>query len=368
MDAVDTLVIGAGVVGLAVARKLAQTGREVLILERAGAIGTETSARNSEVIHAGIYYPKGSLRAALCLKGRDQLYAYLGERGLPHKRIGKLIVATTEAQKDKLTQIRTTAAEVGAGDLPWLTRAEALALEPELDCTAALWSPQTGILDSHALMVSLLGDAEAAGAALALNTEVTRIETGEDGHVLTIAGEAAYRLKARRVVNAAGLQALPLAAATSELRDVPKPRYAHGTYFGVSGKVPFRHLIYPVPEPGGLGIHLTLDMGGGMRFGPDVEWIDGVDYRLDPARAAAFGAAIRLYWPGVPAETLAPVSCGVRPKLHGPDEPAADFRVDGPSAHGIPGLVNLFGIESPGLTASLALADLVAGELGLAPG
>lgn len=364
MDTADCVVIGAGVVGLAVARALAQSGREVLILERAGAIGTETSARNSEVIHAGLYYPPDSLRARACVRGRDLLYAYLKERALPHRRIGKLIVATDESQIPRLQEIRANAENSGAGALHWLTRDQAQAVEPALECQAALWSPMTGIVDTHALMLSLLADAEAAGAVLALNTGVTSMAVRPDG--IEVATDGDFRLLARNVINAAGLWAPGLAAQTKGLAatHVPKPHFARGTWFAVPGKAAFSHLIYPMPEPGGLGIHLTLDMGGGMRFGPDVEWIDSVDYALSPRRAPQFADAIRRYWPELPADQLTPVSCGVRPKLSGPGEAAVDFRIDGPAAHGIPGLVNLFGIESPGLTSCLALAEMVVAETG----
>lgn len=366
METVDCVVIGAGVIGLAIARALALTGHDVLILERAGAIGTETSARNSEVIHAGLYYPPGSLRAALCVQGRDQLYAYLAERQLPHRAIGKLVVATDTAQIPKLAEIAANAAACGARALRILSRAEALAMEPALHCEAALWSPKTGILDTHALMLSLLADAEGQGATLALGTTVTGMRV-EDG-AIAVTTEDGFTLRARTVVNAAGLWAPALAAATEGLpaAHVPVARFARGTWFTVPGRAAFFHLIYPVPEPGGLGIHVTLDLAGGMRFGPNVEWIDGIDYQLKPDHAPAFAASIRRYWPGLPEDALTPVSCGVRPKLHGPDEPAADFRIDGPARHGIPGLVNLFGIESPGLTSCLAIGAHVAGLL--APG
>lgn len=371
MDKADCIVIGAGVVGLAVARQLAQDGREVMILERAAAIGTETSARNSEVIHAGIYYPPGSLRARLCVEGRDRLYAYLAERAIPHRRCGKLIVAATPTQQTTLDTLRQTARENGAGALEPLGRAEALALEPALDCHSALFSPLTGIVDSHALMLALLADAEDAGAILATGTEVRALDAAGDALIVSTAETGApadaprFDVAADLVVNAAGLWAPGIAAATRGLdpAHVPRAHYARGTWFAAPGRAAFSRLIYPVPEPGGLGIHLTLDLGGGMRFGPDVEWIDDVDYTLSGARADAFDAAIRRYWPGLAPGSLSPVSCGVRPKLTGPGEPAADFRIDGPARHGIPGLVNLFGIESPGLTASMAIAAEVARRL-----
>ncbi len=360
MEQADCIVIGAGVVGLAVARALAQAGREVLVLERADTFGTETSSRNSEVLHAGIYYPPGSLRAELCIRGRAMLLDYMAARGVPHRLCGKLVVASDPAQEDGLHAIRATALAAGAGELRWLSGAEAQALEPELMVSAALYSPGTGILDSHALMLALLADAEAAGAVLVPRCAVSGLSAGDDGIVVQADG---MPILARSVVNSAGLGAVALATSLPGLSGLPQAHFARGTWFGVPGRAVFSHLVYPVPEPGGLGIHLTLDLGGGMRFGPDVEWIEAVDYRLSDARAAHFAAAIRRYWPGLPAGALAPVSCGVRPKIHGPGQPAADFRIDGPAQHGIPGLVNLLGIESPGLTACMAIAQTVAARL-----
>ena len=364
MEEVDCIVAGAGVVGLAAARALALRGLDVLILERAGAIGTETSSRNSEVIHAGIYYPPGSLKAELCVAGRDMLYAYCVERGIPHRRCGKLIVATGEGQETALAAIAGNARASGAGELERLTAAQAKELEPSLACTAALLSPDTGIVDSHALMLSLLGDAEAAGAMLGLNTEIVsgRVEPGRIRLTTrdTQSGET-FEIAARSLVNAAGLGAVALAGSLDGLdkRFVPVLRYARGNYFSVTGRAPFRHLIYPVPEPGGLGIHLTLDLNGIARFGPDVEWIDGIDYHVDPARAERFYGAIRTYWPGLADGSLQPTYSGIRPKLSGPGEANADFVIQGPGPHGIAGLVNLFGIESPGLTSCLAIAERV---------
>lgn len=368
MDTIDCIVAGAGVVGLAVARALARRGQEVLIVEREAAIGTGTSSRNSEVIHAGLYYPPGSLKARLCVEGRAALYAYAAERGIPHRRCGKLIVATSAAQHAALDAIRARAEAAGVGDLVRLTGADARAMEPELACTAALFSPSTGIVDSHALMLSLLAEAEAAGALLALASRVRGVEATGAGFVVTTEdpGGAAFAMRARAFVNAAGLDAPALAAATRGLdpRHVPRAFFARGNYYALPGRAAFSHLVYPVPEPGGLGVHLTLDLGGGMRFGPDVEWIHGVDYRVNGARRAHFEAEIRRYWPALPEGALAPSYCGIRPKLTGPGLPAADFRIDGPSRHGLAGLVNLFGIESPGLTAALALAERVAAALG----
>ena len=363
MDRVGCIVIGAGVVGLAIARALALRGVEVALLEAEDAIGTHTSSRNSEVIHAGIYYPEGSLKARLCVAGRAALYDYAAARGIPHDRCGKLIVATDAAQAEVLAAIRARAAANGVALTP-LTAAEAREMEPALACTGALLSPETGIVDSHALMTALLHDAEAAGALLALGTQVTRVETGPAGFVVhTDTADGPFALAADRVVNAAGLWASDVAASIDGLTEVPETRFARGSYYAVPGRAAFRRLIYPVPEPGGLGVHLTLDLGGAMRFGPDVEWIDTVDYRVNPTRRAHFEAEIRRYWPGLPAGALAPTYCGIRPKLSGEGEPAADFRIDGPAAHGIAGLVNLYGIESPGLTASLAIGDHVAGLL-----
>ena len=363
-EQVDTVVVGAGVVGLAVARALALQGREVLVLEAAEAFGTQTSARNSEVIHAGIYYPAGSLKARLCVRGKQLLHDYCGERGIAHRRCGKLIVATQAAQIADLRAIQQRAAANGVSDLQWLTREQALALEPALACHAALLSPSTGIVDSHGLMLSLLGDLERAGGLLALQSPVESMRVVEPAAIeIEMGGEATgTTLRARRVVNAAGLQAPALAAHTHGLpaAHVPRACFAKGNYFTLGGRAPFGRLIYPVPEPGGLGVHLTLDLGGQAKFGPDVEWVDGPDeLRVDPARGEAFYAEVRRYWPGLPDGALQPGYAGMRPKISGPDEPAADFLIQGPREHGVAGLVNLFGIESPGLTSCLALGEEV---------
>lgn len=363
MDRVAGIVIGAGVVGLAIARRLAPRG-PVLILEREPAFGTQTSSRNSEVIHAGLYYPPGSLKARLCTAGRDLTYAYAATRGIPHRRCGKLIVATEAAQEATLDALAAQAAANGVR-LTRLTAAQARALEPALSCTGALLSPDTGILDSHALMQALLTEAEAAGALLAINTAFTAAHATADGFVVETrdrASGAAFTLRSGWLVNAAGLAASEAARGIDALdpAQVPQTRFARGSYFAVTGRPAFARLIYPVPEPGGLGVHLTLDLAGQARFGPDVEWIDRPDTTVSPARCASFETAIRRYWPALPEGALAPVSAGVRPKLSGPGEPAADFRIDGPAAHGVPGLVCLYGIESPGLTAALAIADHVA--------
>lgn len=364
METVDCIVAGAGVIGLAVARELARRGMETIIVEAADAIGTETSSRNSEVIHAGIYYPEGSLKAELCVAGRQKLYAYAAERGIPHKRCGKLIVATLPEQRETLAGIIAKAKANGVDDLVMLGAAEAMAMEPSLTCTAAVHSPSTGIIDSHALMLSLLGEAEDGGAFLSLNTEIVSGRIDGGSFVLqtkdTSTG-AGFEIAARHFVNAAGLGANRLAAALEGLDPtfVPPLRYARGNYFSVTGKPAFSRLIYPVPEPGGLGVHLTLDLNGGMRFGPDVEWIEEKDYTVDPRRADHFYGEIRKYWPGLAEGGLSPTYSGIRPKLSGPGEPAADFVIQGPETHGVSGLVNLFGIESPGLTSSLAIAELV---------
>jgi L-2-hydroxyglutarate oxidase LhgO len=335
----------------------------VVILEAEDAIGTHTSSRNSEVIHAGIYYPQGSLKARACLEGRERLYAYCAERGVPHRRCGKLIVATDTAQEGELEGIRRKAHANGVTDVVRLGVDEARALEPALSLVAALHSPSTGIVDSHALMLAYLGDAESAGAMLALKSPLEKGVVRPEGIELHVAG--AEPLLARAVVNSAGLRAPSLARRIEGFPAALAPRelYAKGNYYSLSRRAPFSRLVYPVPEPGGLGVHVTLDLGGRARFGPDVEWIESIDYRVDPERAARFYAAIRRYWPGLPDGALEPGYAGIRPKITGPGEPAADFVVQGPREHGVAGLVNLFGIESPGLTASLALADDVAAHL-----
>ena len=360
MDRVEAVVIGAGLLGLAAARALALAGREVVILEAEDAIGTHTSSRNSEVIHAGIYYPKGSLKARACVEGRHRLYAYCAERGLPHRRCGKLIVATDAAQLDELEGIRQRAHANGVTDVVRASPAEVRAMEPELSCVAALHSPSTGIIDSHALMLACLGDAENAGAMLALKSPLQRAVVRPEGIELHVAG--AEPVLASRVVNSAGLRAPSVARRIEGYpqRLAPPELYAKGNYYTLARRAPFSHLVYPVPEPGGLGVHVTLDLGGRARFGPDVEWVDGIDYTVDPRRAERFYAAIRRYWPGLPEGALEPGYAGIRPKITGRGEPPADFVVQGPREHGVRGLVQLYGIESPGLTASLALADHVA--------
>jgi L-2-hydroxyglutarate oxidase LhgO len=366
MDNVECIVVGAGVVGLAVARALARAGREVVVLEAEDAIGTHTSSRNSEVIHAGIYYPKGSLKARTCVAGRQRLYAYCEAHGVPHRRCGKLIVATGEAQLPELAGIRRKAQENGVADLVEIPAAEAMRMEPALHCVAALHSPSTGIVDSHALMLAYLGDAEAAGAMLALKSPLQGVVVSGSGFAVRAAGT---EIHARILVNSAGLRAPSVARliAGFPAGRIPPELYAKGNYYALTGRPPFSRLVYPVPEPGGLGVHVTLDLAGQARFGPDVEWVDRINYEVDPRRAERFYQAIRRYWPALPDGALAPGYAGIRPKISGPDEPAADFMIQGPAEHGVPGLVNLFGIESPGLTASLALADDVAALLGHRP-
>ncbi|GIZ51524.1 NAD(P)/FAD-dependent oxidoreductase [Noviherbaspirillum aridicola] len=367
MDSIDCIVIGAGVVGLAVARALALSGREVFVVERNAAIGMETSSRNSEVIHAGLYYPTHSLKASLCVSGRDALYRYLQDRAIPHRRCGKLVVATLAQQQPSLAAIHAQAQANGCHEVSLLSADEARAREPALACTSALWSPNTGIIDSHAYMTALQGDAENAGAQFAFATLITGGETTPEGIVLrmrTDDGDA--EVLVRTVINCAGLWAPRLAAAITGLDDgtVPRGYLAKGNYYSLAAKAPFSHLIYPVPEAGGLGVHLTLDLGGQARFGPDVEWLDtdpdAIDYQVDPQRAQAFYSEIRRYWPALPDGALQPAYSGVRPKISSPAEPAADFLF---ASHAHPGYLGLYGMESPGLTASLAIADHVVKRL-----
>ncbi len=371
MEHIDTLVIGAGVVGLAVARALALQGREVLVAESESAIGQGVSSRNSEVIHAGLYYEPGSWKARLCVRGKALLYALAESHGVPHRRCGKLVVATDALQHAALERLAARAAMNGV-PVQWLTGDEAMTREPALRATAALWSPSTGIVDSHALMLALQGDLERAGGQVALHTTVQRalFRAGQPARVHLLSGGEELELEARRVVNAAGLGACDVASRFDGLaaRHVPESRLAKGSYFSLAGRSPFSCLVYPAPVDAWLGVHLTLDLGGQARFGPDLEWLPPgtraaeVDYAVDPARAAGFADAVRRYWPGLPDGALQPAYSGVRPKIHGPGEPAPDFRIDGPTIHGVGGLVNLFGIESPGLTASLALAEAVAAQ------
>jgi L-2-hydroxyglutarate oxidase LhgO len=370
MDEVECVVVGAGVIGLAAARALALAGIEVLVVEQAFTIGFETSSRNSEVIHGGLYYPVGSLKARSCVEGRHRLYRYCREHGVPHSRLGKLIVATSEAEVAGLEKIAATAHANGVGDLERLDPTQAKRLEPAVSCVAALLSPSTGIIDSHALMLAYQGDAEAAGAIVVLRTPVVSGCLRPDGFELAIGGGEPTRIHCRSLVNAAGLHAPALARAIEGIppETIPPPYFCRGVYFTLSGSAPFQRLVYPVPVPGGLGVHVTLDLAGQVRFGPDVEWIPSVDYTVDPRRGEVFYAAVRTYWPGLPDGALQPGYAGIRPKISGPSDPARDFVVQGPDDHGVPGLVNLYGIESPGLTASLPLADEVLRKLGFAAG
>ena len=364
-EPVDVVVIGAGVVGLAVARALALQGREVWVLEAQDSIGSGISARNSEVVHAGIYYPQASLKARLCVQGRQMLYAYCEARKVAHRRCGKLLVATSPAQMADLIRVQAGARANGVDDLQLLSAAQALALEPALHCHGALLSPSTGIVDSHGLMLALQGDLENAGSQVVLHTAVDRAVLSHTGRhqVWTQDGTC---LAARAVVNAAGLTAPALARRFEGLaaHHVPREFFAKGNYFSLAAKAPFQRLVYPLPEPGGLGVHLTLDLAGQAKFGPDVQWVqDASDYQVDPARGAAFYAEVRKYWPALPDGALQAAYAGIRPKISGPGQAAADYCVQGPQTHGVPGLVNLFGIESPGLTSALALAELVSALL-----
>jgi L-2-hydroxyglutarate oxidase LhgO len=364
MERVDCVIAGAGVVGLAVARSLALAGHEPLVLDAAYHIGTGTSSRNSEVIHAGLYYPPGSLKAKLCLEGRKLLYDFLAEREIAHSRCGKLIVATSENQIPALNGIMQRANACGVDDLSWVSVSQARQMEPELNCSAALYSPSTGIVDSHQLMLALQAEAEANGAQIVFGTRVLGGRPDGNGIVLSTedveTGEQ-FELSTRSFINAAGLHAHDIAnaIATWPANSIPPLRLAKGSYFSLVGRSPFSHLIYPLPSEAGLGIHLTIDLAGQARFGPDVEWVDEIDYTVDPAKADQFQHEIRNYWPGLPDGALLPAYSGIRPKLSSPGEAAADFTIQGPDTHGIGGLINLFGIESPGLTASLAIANHV---------
>lgn len=373
MEQVDAVVVGAGVIGLATGRSLAQRGLDTVVLEAETAIGTGISSRNSEVIHAGLYYPSGSLKARLCVQGRRMLYAFCESHGVAHRRCGKLVVATDESQTAALDVLMKKAVANGVLDLQRLSAAEAIAMEPQLACSGAILSPSTGIVDSHGLMLALQGGLEAAGGNVALSSPVEHIRCLDGQQVLHVGGDEPMELAARFVVNAAGLWAPRLAAATAGLAraHVPTAYFSKGCYFSLAGRAPFSRLVYPLPQDAWLGVHLTLDLGGQARFGPDVEWLaDDVadpplDYTVDPARAAGFYADVRRYWPGLPDGALRPAYSGIRPKIHAAGQPAPDWRIDGPAEHGVPGLVNLFGIESPGLTSCLAVADEVVARLGL---
>jgi len=364
---VECVVVGAGVIGLAIARELAARSHEVIVLEKQPAIGMEISSRNSEVIHGGIYYPKDSLKARLCVEGKHLLYEYCADHGIPHKRLGKLIVAVTEAELEGLEGVRGAAHQNGVSDVDHLTLDAVRELEPEVRCAGALLSPSTGIVDSHSLMLALQGDAEERGAMIAFHSHLMGCETINDGFELAIeyrdassSGET-FKLRCDMLINAAGLGAQDVASRISGISsdDIPPLYLARGCYFTMAGHSPFQHLIYPMPDHASLGVHVTLDIGGHTRFGPDVEWIDAITYDVDPSRGTAFYEAVRRYYPALRDGSLQPGYSGIRPKIQAPGEPAADFVIDGPGSHGIPGLVNLFGIESPGLTATLAIADYV---------
>ncbi|MCX9157079.1 NAD(P)/FAD-dependent oxidoreductase [Niveibacterium sp. 24ML] len=358
---VDCAIVGAGVVGLACAKQLAERGLQVALFEREHHFGQGISSRSSEVIHAGLYYPQGSLKAELCVAGAPALYDYCRARGVAHRQVGKLVVATGPEDLAALERIGAQARANGVRKAKLISGDEARAMEPALHCCAALWSPDTGIVDSHALMQALADDAEAAGAMLVYGANVQRGMLRGHGATLQLGGAEPYTVAADWLINAAGLGAQALAGAIAEfpVSQVPPLHLAKGHYFSLAGHSPFSHLIYPVPEPGGLGTHLTLDLAGSARFGPDVCWVETPDYAVPLERAAAFAASIRRYWPDLPGERLQPAYAGVRPKLGGPTAAAADFRIDGPARHGVAGVIHLFGIESPGLTASLAIAARV---------
>ncbi|MDP1536187.1 MAG: NAD(P)/FAD-dependent oxidoreductase [Burkholderiales bacterium] len=361
-EQIDCVVIGAGVVGLAIARRMALAGREVVMLEAEAAFGTHTSARNSEVIHAGIYYASGSMKAKLCVPGKQALYRYCAEHDVKHRNIGKVVVACEEAQVPAMHHYMDQARTNGVDDLRLLTRDELAELEPNVHAAAGFYSPSTGVIDSHGLMLAYLGDAEAHGAALALASPVVSGEVTAAGIVLHVGGTEAMTIECRTVINSAGLQAPAVARSIVGVppQSIPPTYYAIGHYYTLTGKSPFNHLVYPVTRADWLGVHVTIDLGGQVKFGPDFSWIDGIDYRFDESREAGFYEAIRRYYPGLQDGALQPGYTGIRPRITGPGEPAQDFTFSGPAAHGIPGLVNLFGIESPGLTASLAIADHVA--------
>lgn len=362
VEKVDCIVVGAGVVGLACAKFLAEAGREVIVLEAADMIGSETSSRNSEVIHAGIYYPTGSFKAKACVEGKRFLYDYCAERGIPHKRLGKLIVASEASETPRLEALRRKAAENGVDDLRLLSAGEVAQLEPAVRAVGGLFSPSTGVIDSHSLMLAYRGDAEAAGAMIAFLSPVVggRIRA-EGGVAVDVGGDAPMTLAADLVVNSAGLDAVPVAASFvgAPVEKFPRAYLAKGNYFSLLGKQPFTHLVYPMPVPGALGVHVTVDLGGQCKFGPDIEWIETRNYDMDPSRADSFYEAVRTYFPDLEDGQLVPAYSGIRPKIHGPNDPQPDFMVQGPADHGVAGLINLFGIESPGLTASAAIARAV---------
>lgn len=360
-EKVDTVVIGAGVVGLAVARELALAGREVIVLEAEESIGNHTSSRNSEVIHAGIYYPKGSLKARLCVEGKHALYDYCRTRGIPHLNCGKVLVAASPAEIPAVLGYIDKACANGVNDLRRISLDELHELEPAVTAVAAVYSPSTGIIDSHAYMLALEGDLENAGGSVVFRSPVVRGEVTGDGLALEVGGSEPMSICCELLVNSAGLLAPSVARGIHGIpvASIPPQHFAKGHYYTLSGKSPFNRLVYPMAGPGHLGVHVTIDLGGQARFGPDIEWIDGIDYRFDDARGPLFYQAIRQYYPALKDGALQPGYTGIRPKICGPNEPAADFMIQGPREHRVPGLVNLYGIESPGLTASLAIAQLV---------
>ncbi|MDO6693040.1 NAD(P)/FAD-dependent oxidoreductase [Aliiglaciecola sp. 3_MG-2023] len=365
IESVECIVVGAGVVGLAVARQMAQKGVETIVIESQSQIGTGISSRNSEVIHGGIYYPPNSLKARLCVQGNKMLYAYCDERNINHKRCGKLIVATSESQLQKLTEIKNNAVANSVLDLEFYSKQKVLTLEPELACYGALFSPSTGIIDSHGLMLNLQGDLESAGGAVALGAELRSVDCTKSAFLLDIGGTQNIKVNTKYLINCAGLHAQHIAKRFHGLpqNSVPQIHYAKGNYYALSGKAPFSHLIYPIPESAGLGVHSTLDLGNSVRFGPDVEWVNELDYSVDPSRADAFYHQIRKYWPNLKDDSLEPSYAGIRPKLHAKGEEAKDFMIQTESEHGIAGLINLYGIESPGLTASMAIGAMVVEKL-----
>jgi len=362
MEHVDCIVAGAGVIGLACARALAMSGLQTVVLEAQARIGSGVSSRSSEVIHAGLYYPTGSLKAQLCVQGRDLMYGYLGQRAVPHRKLGKLIVATGDSQLAPLAELRRRGQANGVEHLDWLEAEQAIALEPRLRCRAAIHSPDTGIVDSHALMLALSGDLESHGGSIALRSPMRSAKRHDGLWQVSTGADEPYEICCDVLVNATGLSAQRVASSIEGLPParIPPLRMARGCYFSLVGRAPFERLIYPMPTEAGLGVHLTLDLGGMARFGPDVEWIDELDFSVDPARARQFYPSIRTYWPQLPDGALAPGYAGIRPKISGPGEPARDFVIDGPEQHGLPGLIQLFGFESPGLTSSLAVGQWVA--------
>jgi L-2-hydroxyglutarate oxidase LhgO len=367
MDKVDCIVIGAGVVGMAIARAIALTGREVVVLEMEAEIGSHTSSRNSEVIHAGIYYPPDSLKAKYCLQGKARLYDYCQAKGIAHRKIGKLILATSKNEINTLKNYQQRATQNGLHDLQWLNANEIADLEPSVRCKAGLLSPSTGILDSHEMLLSLLADIEAGGGSVICRSRVTAVRKRRRGFTIQVSGTEGFEIDAELVVNSAGLWAPEVAdmIASESGAQAPGYHFAKGHYFSLSGQSPFRHLIYPVATTGGLGVHVTMDLSGHARFGPDVQWIDSIDYDFSAGRKPAFAQAIREYYPEIDESRLTEGYTGIRPKLSGPGESAADFSIHGVEHHGIEGLVHLYGIESPGLTASLAIADQVAATIAM---